>query len=126
MLHAASSSIQRIPVDDLGVRTQRPPTMAKVRFEPAGVEVENIQPGTRLVDVTDEHPEAEVPYSCRSASCGTCRVRVKEGAEGLSSADDDEIDVLDIFGNEPDVRLCCQIELKSDVPRLVLEVVDPE
>ncbi|MEM9194620.1 MAG: 2Fe-2S iron-sulfur cluster-binding protein, partial [Myxococcota bacterium] len=72
------------------------------------------------------HPEADVPYSCRSASCGTCRVRVVEGAEGLSAAEDDELDVLDIFGNEDAVRLCCQIKLERDVPRLVLEVVDPE
>ena len=99
--------------------------MTTVRFEPAGYEVQNVQPGTRLVDVTDEHPTAEVPYSCRSASCGTCRVRVDEGAEALSEPDADELDVLDIFGNEEGVRLCCQIELRKDVERLVLRVVDP-
>lgn len=100
--------------------------MAIVRFEPSGHEVADVAPGTRLVDLTDQHPSAEVPYSCRSASCGTCRVRVKEGAEALSEADDDELDVLDIFGNEGSVRLCCQIKLEQDTPRLVLEVVDPE
>lgn len=100
--------------------------MATVRFEPSGHEVQDVSTGTRIVDVTDQHPDAEVPYSCRSASCGTCRVRVKEGAEGLSEADDDELDVLDIFGNEDSVRLCCQIQLTRDVPKLTLEVVDPE
>ncbi len=99
--------------------------MTKLRFEPSGYEVE-ISAGSRLVDVTDEHPRADVPYSCRSASCGSCRVKVVEGAEGLSEADEDEIDVLDIFGNEDGVRLCCQITLVKDVPRLVLEVVDPD
>ena len=65
--------------------------MATVRFEPEGVEV-GIVPGTRLVDVTDEHPEADVPYSCRSASCGTCRVKVVQGAEALNTPDEVELD----------------------------------
>ena len=100
--------------------------MAKVRFEPAGFET-SISAGTPLVDVTDEHPEAEVPYSCRSASCGTCRVRVSEGKEGLSPPDDDELEVLEVFGDDAaDVRLCCQVTLVKDVDRLVLTVCDPE
>ena len=99
--------------------------MTTVRFEPSGFEV-TITPTARLVDVTDDFPRAEVPYSCRSASCGTCRVRVMEGMDGLAPPEDDEQDVLDIFGNEEDVRLCCQISLVKDVPRLVLRVVDPD
>lgn len=99
--------------------------MATVRFEPAGVEVGGVTPGTRLVDVTDEHPESEVPYSCRSASCGTCRVAVVEGGEGLSDPEEDELDVLEIFGDDPKrVRLCCQIRLERDVPKLTLRVCD--
>jgi len=100
--------------------------MTTIRFEPAGYEVAEVKPGTALVDVTDEHPGAEVPFSCRSASCGTCRVEVLEGAEGLSAIEDDEQDVLDIFGSEPRVRLCCQAKLTGDVPRLVLRVCDPD
>jgi 2Fe-2S ferredoxin len=99
--------------------------MAILRFEPEGVEIERVAPGTRLVDVTDAHPETEVPFSCRSASCGTCRVEVVEGVEALSAPDAEELDVLEIFGDEPGVRLCCQIVLERDVPRLVLRVVDP-
>jgi 2Fe-2S ferredoxin len=99
--------------------------MTRVRFEPSGYEVD-AAPGTRLVDLTDDHPRTEVPYSCRSASCGTCRVEVVEGMDGLSEPDDDEQDVLDIFGNETNVRLCCQISIAKDVPRLVLRVVDPD
>lgn len=99
--------------------------MATVRFEPAGVEVEGVTPGTRLVDVTDDHPESDVPYSCRSASCGTCRVQVLEGGEGLGEPEEDELDVLEIFGDDPKrVRLCCQIRLERDVPKLTLRVCD--
>ena len=98
--------------------------MAIVRFLPSGFETQ-VKVGTALVDACDEHPEAEVPFSCRSASCGTCRVRVKEGMALLSKAQDDELDVLEVFGDGKDVRLCCQINLIA-VGKLVLEVVEPE
>jgi len=104
--------------------------MPTVRFEPAGVVVPDVEPGARLVDVTDDHPEAAVPYSCRSASCGTCRVEVEEGGGALAGPEDDELDVLDIFGDDPGrVRLCCQLELRRDAPgdaRVTLRVCDPD
>ncbi len=98
--------------------------MARVRFLPSGFEVE-VAPGTALVDVCDDHPEAEVPFSCRSASCGTCRSQVIEGMDALSKPEDDELDVLEVFGDGPDVRLCCQIKLVADKP-VTLRVVEPE
>ncbi len=98
--------------------------MAKVRFLPAAYECE-VPAGAALVDVCDEHPETEVPFSCRSASCGTCRVRVQKGAELLSKAKDDELDVLEVFGDGKDVRLCCQIVIERE-GELVLDVVEPE
>jgi ferredoxin len=33
--------------------------------------------------------------------------------------------VLDIFGDGPDTRLCCQLRVVADVPRVTLRVVDP-
>jgi 2Fe-2S ferredoxin len=98
--------------------------MARVRFLPSGFEVE-VAPGTALVDVCDEHPEAEVPFSCRSASCGTCRCQVVEGMSALSKAQDDELDVLEVFGDGSDVRLCCQIQLVKNEP-VTLRVIEPE
>lgn len=83
----------------------------RVRFEPSGFEVD-AEPGEAIMDITDANPAADVPYSCRAATCGTCRVRVIEGGDALSVADIDEIEVLDIFGDTPDeVRLCCQTKL---------------
>jgi len=99
--------------------------MATVRFEPAEFETA-VAPGTRLVDVTDEHPESEVPYSCRSASCGTCRVEVLEGGDALAPMEEDEIEVVEIFGDEPGkVRLCCQLVLAKETEKVVLKVCDP-
>ncbi len=76
---------------------------------PAPVRVEVDAPGGgRLVDLCDERG-ASVPFSCRSASCGTCRIDVLEGADLLEPPRDDELDVLDIFGDDPArTRLCCQ------------------
>ncbi len=98
--------------------------MTVVRFEPSGYET-SVKSGTPLVDVTDEHPDADVPYSCRSASCGTCRVEVVSGVEGVAPPEEDELEVLEVFGNEKNVRLCCQLRLDHDVERLVLRVCDP-
>jgi 2Fe-2S ferredoxin len=117
------------PEKEKGFDPERPPAqssgaMAKVRFLPSGFELD-VAPGTELVDVCDEHPETEVPFSCRSASCGTCRCFVREGAEHLSKAEDDELDVLEVFGDGDDVRLCCQAKLVGDGP-VTLEVVEPE
>jgi 2Fe-2S ferredoxin len=98
--------------------------MATVRFLPSGHSCD-VKVGSALVDVCDEHPESEVPFSCRSASCGTCRVRVKEGMQMLGKPQDDELDVLEVFGDGKDVRLCCQISVQAE-GTLVLEVVEPE
>ena len=85
--------------------------MIRVRFEPSGLEVD-AEPGEAIMDITDATPAADVPYSCRAATCGTCRVEVVEGGEALSVADEFELEVLDIFGDTPDkVRLCCQAKL---------------
>lgn len=99
--------------------------MAKIRFEPSGYETE-VAKGSRIVDLTDEHPKSGVPYSCRSASCGTCRVKVVEGIASMAPAEDDELEVLEIFGHGNDVRLACQLRLVDDTDRVVLEVVEPE
>lgn len=99
--------------------------MAKVQFKPAGLIVENVKPGTQLIDITDEHPDSGVPFSCRSASCGSCRVRVEKGAEALAKPEDDELDVLEIFNDSKDVRLCCQMKLETETDELVISVMDP-
>ncbi|HYQ04896.1 MAG TPA: 2Fe-2S iron-sulfur cluster-binding protein [Polyangiaceae bacterium] len=67
--------------------------------------------GTSLLEASDG-PEGPIPFCCRSASCGTCRVEVLEGADCLSQPDDDELDVLSMYAESPDrVRLACQAKL---------------
>ena len=60
-----------------------------------------------IVDVCDD-AHAPVLFSCRSASCGTCRVEVLVGAELLDPAGEDEREVLRIFAAGAGERLACQ------------------
>jgi ferredoxin len=94
--------------------------MPLVVFEsPDGASVEVDAPeGARLVDLCDERG-ASVPFSCRSASCGTCRIDVLEGGDLLEPPRDEELDILDIFGDVPSRRrLCCQARVAAGPGRV--------
>jgi 2Fe-2S ferredoxin len=79
--------------------------------------------GARLVDLCDERGAA-VPFSCRSASCGTCRVDVLEGASLLAAARDEELDILDLFGDDPARRrLACQARVVAGTGLLRVRAV---
>lgn len=67
--------------------------------------------GGKLIDLCDRQT-APVPFSCRSASCGTCRIVVLEGDEQIAPAEDEELDILEIFGSPPHHRLACCAELR--------------
>jgi ferredoxin len=82
--------------------------------------------GGALVDVCDDHA-APVPFSCKSASCGTCRIEILEGEAELLAAADDELDVLDIFAmSPPRYRLACQAKMKPGLATLRVRAVDDE
>ncbi|HEY3817970.1 MAG TPA: 2Fe-2S iron-sulfur cluster-binding protein [Polyangiaceae bacterium] len=96
--------------------------MTLVVFESAEAGVPTVEveapTGARLVDLCDER-DAPVPFSCRSASCGTCRVDVLEGADLLEPPRDEELDVLDIFGDDPTRRrLACQAQVRGASGRI--------
>jgi ferredoxin len=80
--------------------------------------------GYLLLDVCDD-VGAPVPFSCRSASCGTCRVAILEGGDLLESPRADELEVLELFGDDPArCRLACQARLRDRVGRLRVRPVD--
>jgi ferredoxin len=68
------------------------------------------RPGDALIDISDE-VSAPISFSCRSASCGTCRVEVLEGEALLAPASPEEQEVLDIFDAPASQRLACQARL---------------
>ncbi len=82
--------------------------------------------GGALVDTCDDHT-APIPFSCKSASCGSCRVEVLEGGAELLPPADDELDVLDIFATPPPQhRLACQARMKPGLATLRVRAVDDE
>ena len=66
--------------------------------------------GGELVDICDLH-FAPVPFSCRSASCGTCHIDVLEGEEHLEPPEAAEAELIELLGGHG--RLACQARLKS-------------
>lgn len=83
--------------------------------------------GGRLLDLCDElgHHEgddarAPIAFSCRGASCGSCRVEVLEGTELLVAPERDERDTLALLGAPAAERLACQTVVRAGEGRVVL------
>jgi ferredoxin len=86
---------------------------AKVCFILEDLEVE-VPNGAKLAEVVDA-AGADVTFGCRSGTCGTCRVRVVEGASRLSPPTPEERDFLSSLGAAADERLGCQFCILGDV-----------
>lgn len=89
--------------------------MVTVRLEglSGSVRSVDVSQGGAVVDACDTS-QADVPFSCRSASCGTCRVVVLEGGSLLAEPEDEELQVLDAFGVTPKKqRLACQARVRA-------------
>ncbi len=99
--------------------------MAKITFLPVNVTVDfdpakpppsrHGKPGS-LLDIALAN-NVKIEHACGGAGvCGTCHVIVSSGAENLSPADDDEMDVVDQApGATLESRLACQAVVKGDV-----------
>jgi ferredoxin len=78
--------------------------MATVRFKDTVAEAE---PGRDVLAVLLD-ASAPIAYLCMAGSCGTCRVRVRQGGEHLEPPDRAERRMLKGGANE---RLACQAVL---------------
>ena len=67
--------------------------------------------GGDLVDICDEFL-APIPFSCRSASCGTCHVEVLAGGELLEPPAPAELELLQLLGDAEKHRLACQARVR--------------
>ncbi len=88
--------------------------MPTIEFEGAGLAGDKIAEapeGGDLVDICDR-VLAPIPFSCRSASCGTCHILILEGSELLSPPSEDEADLLDLLDGPENSRLACQARVK--------------
>lgn len=64
-----------------------------------------------MIDACDA-ARSPVQFSCRSASCATCRVEVLAGAELLDPPGEDELEVLELLGVKGSHRLACQAVIR--------------
>ena len=89
--------------------------MATLRLEGLSGAIRNVElPGGGPIGDACDTSQSDVPFSCRSASCGTCRVVVLEGGGLLTEAEDEELQVLDAFGVTPKKqRLACQAKVNA-------------
>jgi 2Fe-2S ferredoxin len=72
--------------------------------------------GGDIVDIADQY-FAPIPFSCRSASCGTCQVEVLEGEELLEPQNDAERDLIPLLGGKG--RLACQARVRANVEGVI-------
>lgn len=103
-----------------------PPSMPKIVFEAseAGPAMTVDEPsGGRLVDICDD-ASAPVPFSCRGASCATCRIQVLEGADLFEPPDHFERELLEEMGEPGDRRLACSAKIRGGAGLVRLRSVD--
>ena len=88
--------------------------MAKVVYSNNSEEVE-VDSGTELRKVTQDKGW-HIPYGCEDGLCGTCVVKVAEGADNLSDVEEKEemtLTAMGVFDGEH--RLACQCKVNGDV-----------
>jgi len=87
---------------------------------PAGLRFE-ARPGRKLVDELLAHGVA-IEHACEKVcACATCHVHLREGAEFVAAADDEEDDQLDdAWGLDAQSRLACCVKVRG--PALVVEL----
>jgi ferredoxin len=89
------------------------------RFMPSGRTLELVA-GERLLDAVDhEHALGLLPSACRAGNCGTCLVRVREGARWLEPPTAEEDAALSELGCAAGERLGCQVHVCADLPQQI-------
>ena len=99
-----------------------------VEICPEGAVIE-AEPGISICDAALGNG-IEIEHACeKSCACTTCHVYIREGAESLEAASEDEEDLLDkAWGLDPDSRLSCQAivgdkDLVIEIPKYTINMV---
>jgi ferredoxin len=99
-------------VGDAGAHAIKTRMPSLVVLPPSGAEISvDLPAGGALADACDKH-DLPIPFSCRSASCGTCRIDILDGMSLLSDPEDEELDILDMFSAPKNQRLACCAKAK--------------
>lgn len=91
--------------------------MARVRFVGLGLSAE-VGADARILDAARACGAPEASRCAGVCACSTCHVYVRAGAEHLSDAADEELDMLDLAAEirEEASRLGCQARVRADAP----------
>ena len=97
-----------IPADKL-VRVTFQPEGKTVEFEYGTLPYDHHGKPMSFLDVAENY-DIFLDHACGGVcACSTCHVRIKSGAVGLTEADDDELDRLDMAADQQlNSRLGCQ------------------
>lgn len=87
--------------------------MVKVHFLLEDLLVE-APAGTPLQRVA-EASGADITFGCGNGACGTCRVKLVEGATHAGAPSAEERDYLARLGAGPNERLACQVIVGGDM-----------
>lgn len=86
--------------------------MPKVKFDNEEIEVAE---GSDLKDVATDNGWP-IAFGCGDGVCGTCIVKIIEGKDNLSQAEEKELQTLSVMGlDDGEHRLLCQCKIKGDV-----------
>lgn len=96
--------------------------MEFVSNRPGASRVAEAPDGGALVDICDA-VLAPVAFSCRAATCGTCKVEILEGQELLEPPGDAEREMLALLRARGHERLACQARVKAGPGRLRLRAL---
>jgi 2Fe-2S ferredoxin len=99
---------KKIPAEKL-VRITFLPEGKTVEFEFGTMPYEHHGRPMSFLDVAENH-DVFLDHACGGVcACSTCHVLIKEGATGLTEAEDDELDRLDMAADQQlNSRLGCQ------------------
>jgi 2Fe-2S ferredoxin len=102
------ANVKNIPADKL-VRVTFLPEGRTVEFEFGTLPYEHHGKPMSFLDVA-ENNDIFLDHACGGVcACSTCHVKIKSGASGLTEADDDELDRLDMAADQQlNSRLGCQ------------------
>lgn len=86
-----------------------------VSIEYPGDKVVRSAKGASILEISKLNDIPHASVCGGRGRCSTCRVRVIDGADGLSTASAEEIRVLERVGAPPHVRLACQAVPSGDI-----------
>jgi ferredoxin len=91
--------------------------MPKLKIGPETCVVE-VKTGQSFLDIDSEN-ETPLLFGCMAGACGTCKIKVVEGASNISPMEDHERSFLESIDAQPDERLACQSKVLGDCSVLV-------